>query len=108
MNRLQRIADELVGVFSAAGLAHHDSDGSVKLHATLMNSKLRRNDDDTIATEIGNRRHRASRHSFDAEQILTEFKDYFFSDVPFETIHLSERFSSGSDNYYNCAHSITF
>eukprot|EP00118_Oscarella_pearsei_P001944 m.8956 g.8956 ORF g.8956 m.8956 type:complete len:344 (+) comp20998_c0_seq2:30-1061(+) len=105
---LQKIADELVDVFTRAGLMEQEWD-RVKLHATLMNSKFRKGDaDDAIVMEMRSHHRGRSRESFDAVAILETFKGFSFGDVPFETIHISERHSQGPDCYYTCVFSTKF
>ncbi|EFA04486.1 activating signal cointegrator 1 complex subunit 1 [Tribolium castaneum] len=90
---LQEAADEILDVFYRNGLVRKQYD-NVKLHVTLMNSIFRKNEDNR-------------RESFDASFILDKYKDYYFGKTALEQIHLSVRFTSAQNGYYQSAAVIT-
>lgn len=68
--------------------------GNVKLHVTLMNSRLRQTNSENTKTK---------RESFDATYILHKFKAFYFGKVALSNVHLSVRFTTGDDRYYQAA-----
>lgn len=86
--KLQEIADKIAEYYYRSGLARRQYD-RVKLHVTLMNTRFRNVDE--------------KQENFDAGQILEQFRDYRFGFVVFDNIHLSVRFTSGDDQYYEPA-----
>ncbi|XP_056643299.1 activating signal cointegrator 1 complex subunit 1-like [Diorhabda sublineata] len=85
IEKLRRVADTVVGYFRKSGLTKKQYD-KVKLHVTLMNTNFRRPEE--------------RRETFDADDILKKYKNYFFGEVEFKNIHLSVRFT-GNDQYYD-------
>lgn len=83
----QNISDTIAEYFYKSGLSRKQYD-RVKLHVTLMNSSFRKPEE--------------KQESFDAVDILKNFKDYYFGSVDFKNIHLSIRFT-GRDEYYEAA-----
>ncbi|XP_022914170.2 activating signal cointegrator 1 complex subunit 1-like [Onthophagus taurus] len=94
---LQKMSDLLVDQFAKKGIIRKQYD-SVKLHATLMNSRYR---NAKISDERNNGR-REQRESFDASFILDKYKNFYFGEADFKEIHLSVRFTTGDDKYYEC------
>ncbi|XP_018566384.1 activating signal cointegrator 1 complex subunit 1-like [Anoplophora glabripennis] len=86
--KLQEIADKIAEYYYKSGLARRQYD-RVKLHVTLMNTRFRNADE--------------KPETFDARQILAQFRNYCFGSVDFSNIHLSVRFTTGEDNYYEPA-----
>jgi len=101
-NHIQLIADELMNKFCAQGLTKRQYD-SVKLHATVMNT-LKRQDNNCDTNSTG----KAERESFDASNILAEFGDYDFGVYDLAEIQLSVRYSCAANGYYECAGKIKF
>ncbi|GFS24023.1 activating signal cointegrator 1 complex subunit 1 [Elysia marginata] len=73
----------------------------VKLHATVMNTLFRKEPSDSESPRLA-RGQRKTRESFDARSVLKHFKDYEFGSLTIPNIHLSQRFSTGQDLYYQC------
>ena len=70
MTRLQHIADRLVERFALAGLMNKEYN-HVKLHVTVMNSLMRKEQTGTPMLPPGEQRgHNRERESFDANNIL--------------------------------------
>jgi len=101
---IQKIADSLMETFISSGLSKKQFD-RVKLHATVMNSLLRQ--DPSGTTEPTSKSENKNRESFDARNILKYFGDFDFGWYDLEEIHLSLRFSSGHNGYYECVRKIT-
>ncbi|XP_055531299.1 activating signal cointegrator 1 complex subunit 1 [Wyeomyia smithii] len=94
---LQQIADQLMLRFIASGFVQEKYD-RVKLHVTLINSLFR----DGIAVDGSEEQQqpRNSRVTFDATTILREFGHYDFGSQRVTDIHLSQRYSTACDGYY--------
>lgn len=86
--QFQEMADKIADYFYMAGLARKQYD-RVKLHVTLMNTRYRNPEE--------------RNESFDAMDILKGYKDFYFGSVVFKKIHLSIRFTSGDNAYYEPA-----
>ncbi|KAK3713586.1 hypothetical protein RRG08_055228 [Elysia crispata] len=99
-DRLQTLVDCLVGKFSLSGLMQQEHE-RVKLHVTVMNTLFRKDPSDTESHQAV-RGQRKARESFDARGVLKNFKDYDFGSLTIPSIHLSQRFSTGQDQYYEC------
>ncbi|KAI0230626.1 Activating signal cointegrator 1 complex subunit 1 [Lamellibrachia satsuma] len=104
-DRLQSLADALVSRFSASGLMPQQFD-RVKLHVTLINSLFRKDPNDTAAPAGHHREPRRDRESFNATNVLKQYPEYDFGTQPIDTIHLSQRHSTGDNGYYTCTASI--
>lgn len=103
-NPIQLIADHLMEKFISSGLSKRQFD-KVKLHATVMNTLLRQ---DPSGTSEPNRDQTKNRESFDARQILKHFGAYDFGVYDLNEIHLSLRYSTARDGYYECVAKIQF
>ena len=101
----QKIADHLMEAFISSGLSKKQFD-RVKLHATVMNSLLRQDPSGTIEPTANSEN--KNRESFDARNILKHFGDYDFGWFDLDEIHLSLRFSSAHNGYYECVKNIIF
>lgn len=108
-DRLQLLANALVDTFVSAGLMKREYD-CVKLHATVMNSKLR---DDAYGAETSTKSGRGDaaprfkkRISFDARKVISSFEDFSFGEYHLDTIHLSTRGVFDSQGHYDCATSV--
>lgn len=107
-DRLQRLADGLVERFVSKGLMKKEYD-RVKLHATVMNSKLR--SDSEGQTPAKKRRtdlppRFTKKMSFDARKIIPMFEDFSFGEYHLDTIHLSTRGVYDEAGRYECAASV--
>lgn len=103
-NVLQNIADGIMTTFVDSNFAKKQYD-RVKLHATVMNS-LRRVDQ-SVDTDFEDKiEKRKKRESFDCRNILKLFGDFDFGTYVLEEIHLSLRFTSAPDGYYECVSKI--
>lgn len=100
-NRIQQIADNLMFRFVDSGLSKKQFD-RVKLHATIMNSLLTKdNDNDPGGEQQQQQKSLKERESFDARNILNLFGEFDFGVYKLNEIHLSIRYSSGNDSYYD-------
>lgn len=101
VDRLQKLANFLVKRFCDAGFMSPTSFGtdglSVKLHATLINSKH--------GMRVGKFGH-AERKTFDARTLLDHCSMFDFGVVPVHAIHLSKMKSSTKTKYYEAEHII--
>ncbi|RXG70454.1 Activating signal cointegrator 1 complex subunit 1 [Armadillidium vulgare] len=93
---LQDIVDDLVRKLVKSGVASKQYE-SVKLHVTLMNTLFRTDKDGTSNNTVNKDK---DRETFDARNILKEFKDYYFGEVEISELHLSVRYSTASNGYY--------
>ncbi|CAF0895435.1 unnamed protein product [Brachionus calyciflorus] len=101
---IQGISDGIMKKFVDSGLGKKQFD-KVKLHATVMNS-LRRQDQ-SIENEFDEKKeHKGQRESFDCRNILKLYGDFDFGVYNLEEIHLSLRYSSAADGYYECISKI--
>ncbi|XP_067944199.1 activating signal cointegrator 1 complex subunit 1-like [Watersipora subatra] len=69
---------------------------SVKLHLTLINSVFRKETKGSTQ----------QRRTYDASKIFKELKDFDFGEIEFPGFHLSQRFSTGCDGYYETVTAI--
>ena len=90
---LQRLADALVRAFAAGGLLLAKDDRPVKLHLTVLNSRIRRAD----PGQGGGGR----RTPFDARTVLKKFGGTSFGECDLGAVHLSTRGAfREEDGYY--------
>uniref|UniRef100_G1P4W3 Activating signal cointegrator 1 complex subunit 1 n=1 Tax=Myotis lucifugus TaxID=59463 RepID=G1P4W3_MYOLU len=104
-NRLQELVDRVLERFQASGLIMKEWT-SVKLHATVMNTLLRKDPNAegryNIHTADGKYIFK-ERESFDGRNILKLFENYYFGTLKLNSIHISQRFSVDSfGNYASC------
>lgn len=104
--RLQTISDRVYEWFKDCEprflQANFDHVENIKLHVTLLNSRFRKGE------EIGEEDVQSPRQSprqnprrtFDAREILKHFGDFDFGQVSVKEIHISQRFSTGLDGFY--------
>ena len=106
---IQKISDALMQKFVASGLSKKQYD-RVKLHATVMNSLMRTDPSgtSTATRKANNKLADRDRESFDARNILKLFGDFDFGTYIINEIHLSIRYSSGSDGFYDYVSKISF
>lgn len=76
----------------------------VKLHATLINS-IKRQDDELPEVLAVKKRPRVS---FDAYPIMQKFKDFDFGQVDFTELHISKRHTVDTNGYYQSLSSLKF
>lgn len=97
--KLARVCKAVVDIYGAAGLLLERDDRPVKLHATLMNTRLRRSANKEAAAVSG-----GTRVSFDAKKIFEEHKDLDFGEWDLEAVHLSKRgeFDVSLGGFYRC------
>ncbi|NXT81070.1 ASCC1 protein, partial [Zapornia atra] len=99
-DRLQAIADQLVERFVASGLMLKEWD-RVKLHATVMNTLFRKDPSaEEQSTTMAGKSSFKERESFNAQNILKLFENFYFGEVRLDTVRLSQRFSSDASGYY--------
>lgn len=99
---LQRIADETTKYFADSGLGKIERD-HVKMHMTLINTKLASKDEDD-----DKKKGRKPKLTFDARKILENFANYEFGVQEVDHIHLALRKSKSSDGFYVLTSSIQF
>ncbi|XP_026470815.1 activating signal cointegrator 1 complex subunit 1 [Ctenocephalides felis] len=83
----QNLLDKIVDFFSRKGLIQKQYD-HVKLHVTLLNSLFSQDSEEM------------ARKPFNASIILNTFGSYEFGSQELQEIHLSQRYSTGCDGYY--------
>lgn len=117
LDRLQILVDRIVDKFSITGLMQ-ESYASVKLHITVMNTKMRRDPTGATVPRHQDRKSRSNdqrdqkgpqhkeRESFDAMSLLKKFGEYDFGEHHMKTIHLSQRLGVAKDGYYGCEGSL--
>ncbi len=98
-NRIEQIADKLMLKFVDSGLSKKQFE-RVKLHATIMNSLLSK-ENDLGPEQQPYDKNLKDRESFDARNILKLFGEFDFGIYKLNEIHLSVRYSSGNDSYYD-------
>jgi activating signal cointegrator complex subunit 1 len=99
---LQRFVDAIASKFTAAGLldVDHGRDG-VKLHATLINSKKRRD----VAGEERGRGGNHKRVAFNAVKILPAYSRHEFGAVALTEVHIS-RMAPRKGGFYIAEHVV--
>jgi activating signal cointegrator complex subunit 1 len=86
---LQLLADDIVNYFVEKGLAQKQYD-RVKMHVTLLNSLFRDKSSDD----------QQKRATFDADGLLKKYGSFYFGTMALKEIHLSQRYSTGSNGFY--------
>jgi activating signal cointegrator complex subunit 1 len=110
MRRLHAVATVVVNALESAELLSEDeidrqrlrrSDGSVsvKVHATLLNSRYKNADKNARS---------GARETFDATSLLRDRKDVPLGSGPIEGIHLSQRGKYQGNGYFFCESSVAF
>lgn len=92
---LQIISDQIYEYFVSKSLTQKKFD-RVKLHVTLINTLFGM---DSSKLDEGKR----DRETFDASILLSKYKDFNFGKLNIKEIHLSQRYSLGSDGYYEAS-----
>lgn len=94
--KLQQMSDKISSYYVQAGLAKKEYDG-VKLHMTVMNTSFRGSNEE--------------RMSFDAEEILTKYGDFYFGEFELKQLDLCIRGTtttkSGDSKYYDTALTVS-
>ena len=101
-SRLQSFVDALASRLSERApdiFESRQGTSSVKLHATMMNSKFRED-----RGQGPKPRSRQQKISFDASRIFSLFKEFEFGEHKITNLHLSERGNYGDDGFYKCLH----
>lgn len=89
------------------GLMKREYD-KVKLHATLINTRYRKdNEKDSSGSRSRDRNKHSKRISFDARPILEKFVNFDFGQQQLNLIHLSHRFSVDEKGYYKSEYAIS-
>eukprot|EP00727_Mastigamoeba_balamuthi_P003458 m51a1_g13109 putative activating signal cointegrator 1 complex subunit 1 (167) ;mRNA; f:36-595 len=97
---LQRAAAVVRGALDRAGmLDERQKEQGLKLHATVINTKHRRQQK-TLDPATGEDLPQ-ERISFDARRVLAEFGGFYFGDMDVRCFHLSKRGSYDSDGYFS-------
>ncbi|XP_065179520.1 activating signal cointegrator 1 complex subunit 1-like [Sycon ciliatum] len=114
-DRLQELADFLVDRLAAVGVLEKEYD-RVKLHATVINTKLRRTPETPAGGSVaaaaaassksrpGKHHRHEPRETFDASRALKDFSNFDFGSVPLTELHLSQRYTAGDDQFYKPSH----
>ncbi|XP_043274511.1 activating signal cointegrator 1 complex subunit 1 [Venturia canescens] len=87
---LQELADKVVNFFVEKDLMKQEKD-KVKLHLTVMNSAFLLDHEAT---------HYQRKEKFDATNILKVHTNYYFGELPLNTIQLCKRGEKAKDGYY--------
>lgn len=88
---LQMIADKMMDYFVSRGLMQPRND-HVKLHVTLINSLFK---DESLQDDS-----KGGRVKFDARKILKKYENHNFGSITLKEIHLSQRYSTACDGFY--------
>ncbi|KAL0910364.1 hypothetical protein M5K25_021340 [Dendrobium thyrsiflorum] len=92
------VEEVIIDAYVEAGLVlQKDARHSLKLHATLMNSRHRKRKMQTIRNE-----------SFDARDIFKRYRLEDWGEYVIREAHLSQRFMYDESGYYHCCGSIPF
>eukprot|EP01112_Ceratiomyxa_fruticulosa_P016327 TRINITY_DN4916_c0_g1_i3.p1 TRINITY_DN4916_c0_g1~~TRINITY_DN4916_c0_g1_i3.p1 ORF type:complete len:371 (+),score=67.79 TRINITY_DN4916_c0_g1_i3:152-1264(+) len=95
-DKLQQICKHLVSLFSVAGLAP-PQELDVKLHATLLNTRFRTQDEDN-----------QSRQTFDASGILSNYGNISLGSYKIPALHLSQRGVYDLNGFYHSVATVAF
>ncbi|NXY08543.1 ASCC1 protein, partial [Pteruthius melanotis] len=106
-DRLQMVADQLVERFVASGLMLKEWD-KVKLHATVMNTLFRKDPTEEQNNTMTGKSSFKERESFNGQNILKLFKNFYFGEVQLNSVRLSQRFSSDASGYYATSGQLCF
>nr|XP_048307688.1 activating signal cointegrator 1 complex subunit 1 isoform X3 [Myodes glareolus] len=103
--KLQELVDRVLERFQTLGLIVKEWT-SVKLHATVMNTLLRKDPSAegryNLYTADGKYIFK-ERESFDGRNILKTFENFYFGSLKLNSIHISQRFTVDSfGNYASC------
>lgn len=96
---LQDVANKISDFFYEKGLVRQYQD-KVKLHVTLMNTKYRKSESEPNSPAKKKKHWFEKRKTFDASSIMQRYKDFYFGEVAFDSIHLSLISSKGDDGFY--------
>ncbi|KAG0493953.1 hypothetical protein HPP92_004947 [Vanilla planifolia] len=95
---LLRACQVIIDAYVESGLVlQKDAHHSLKLHATLMNTRHRKR-------KMGTKRH----DSFDARSIFKSYGSKDWGEYLISEVHLSQRFAYDENGYYHCCGSIPF
>lgn len=100
---LQDLSDAINEYFCEKGIVKSEKD-YVKLHATLINTRKRKGQEDSGS---GNRNRLPKRIAFDARPILDKFENFEFGERVFESIHISDRSATDETGFYKAVHKIS-
>ena len=105
---LQKFADSLVHEMIAQipDLVKEERRTDVKLHATVMNSKWRRDDRAIRTSSATGRSRRQARISFDATKIFKEYNNYDFGSCKLTEVMLLDRREKDKSGFYKCTKSF--
>ncbi|NXK67717.1 ASCC1 protein, partial [Sylvietta virens] len=106
-DRLQMVADQLVEQFVASGLMLKEWD-RVKLHATVMNTLFRKDPTEEANNTMTRKSSFKERESFNGQNILKLFENFYFGQVQLDSVRLSQRFSSDASGYYATSGQLCF
>lgn len=93
---LQMIVDKIYEYFVNKGMTQKKYD-RVKLHVTLMNTRYAKNLDE---------QKKSVSQTFDAMKILEKYGDFNFGKIKVREIHLSQRYTEGSNGYFESSCTI--
>lgn len=89
---LQLLADQIVNYFIGKGIMQPRTIEHVKLHVTLINSLFK---DESLQDDS-----KGERIKFDARKILKKYENFNFGCLILKEIHLSQRYSTACDGFY--------
>lgn len=69
------------------------------MHVTLINTKYRKPSAETSPVKKKSR-WQMRKQTFDARSIMEKYKDYYFGESVFDSVHLSYISSRGEDGFY--------
>lgn len=107
---IQVISEKVVEKFLNAGLMKKQFD-RVKLHASVMNTLLRREENPSEENELNSKAKQTDskdRESFDARNILKLYGDYDFGKYNLSELHVSIRYTVAVNGYYEPLGMIKF
>ncbi|KAF2884275.1 hypothetical protein ILUMI_21896 [Ignelater luminosus] len=95
---LQKLVNGISDYFYERGLVRQYQD-NVKLHVTLINTKYRKSSAETSPVKKRSK-WQMKKQTFDARSIMEKYKDYYFGESVFDSVHLSYISSKGEDGFY--------
>jgi len=98
--RLAKMTKFIVDKFKSYGLANEEQDRNVKLHATVLNSRFRKQEGDAKDDK------KPKRETFDARGIMTKYANHDFGKAHLSELHLSQRSFYDNNGFYHCVKKV--
>ena len=103
-NRLQTIADQIVGHYVKSGLLDESNENKVKLHITFLNSLFRQR---LLHKDLKTSpKKRIKREVFDAQEIIETYKTHKFGEFIVEKIQLNDIKTKTEEGFYGLVEEI--